>query len=61
MTKGTRELQLDRRDKFLADPIFRDILNDKALQRRLEVFKRKDLSLLSDPHSEAPHNLQVRP
>lgn len=61
MTKGSRELQLDKRDKFFADPIFQDILavNDKDLHRKLDTFKSRNALILANGQSEAAHNLQV--
>jgi len=62
MTKGIRELALDRRDRFFSDPAFRDILEleDKALHKRLDVFKQRQGELVrAGGQEEAAHNLQV--
>ena len=60
--KGSRELQLDKRDKFFADPAFQDILavQDKDLHRKLDTFRAKNEIILANGQSEAAHNLQVR-
>ena len=66
MTKGNRELQLDRRDRFFSDPAFRDILtaadDDKNLHNKLDVFRQRSGELVGlggTGLDEAAHNLQV--
>ena len=66
MTKGGRELQLNKRDQFFADPIFQDILayDDKSLQNKLGLLKARNLNnvISTQPNlrGETAHNLQVR-
>ena len=70
MTKVSRELQLDKRDKFFSDPIFHDILafDDSSLQTKLDHLRQRcnsnalALANSASPleRSEAAHNLQVK-
>lgn len=65
MTKGSRELQLNKRDQFFSDPVFKDILayDDKSLQTKLNALKARNLNsvISTQPNlrGEAAHNLQV--
>eukprot|EP00095_Tigriopus_kingsejongensis_P005204 snap_masked-scaffold408_size180710-processed-gene-0.7 protein:Tk05204 transcript:snap_masked-scaffold408_size180710-processed-gene-0.7-mRNA-1 annotation:"protein lethal2essential for life" len=61
MTKGDRQLQLDKRAKFFSDPIFQDIVayDDKDLHRKLFDFKERSSLVLASRQPEAAHNLQV--